>query len=915
MPEINRRTFLGMAAAGGALAAGRHARLVPWVVPPEHARPGDVLTLATTCRECPAGCGVHATHHDGRVTKLEGNPAHPISRGALCPRGQAAVQGLYAPERLAVPRLEGQDASWTAALAPVVAHLQARRPVVVISGLETGALAEVLAAFAGAFGGGAPLWYEAFDHGSTRRAWGALTGRSVIPDLRLDRSDFMLSLGTDFLGGWVSDVKYARRFAAMHAVPAEGRLVHVGPRRDLSAVAADRWLRVPPWGLLPVALALLRLVGEARPHPAPVDAWLAEVPATEAPLPEDTLRALARDLLRARAPLVLAGPVTNGAGGEDLSLAGALLNASLGALEGRVDLGRVHALSQAGGRRDLLARLEAAGPDALVLLHACDPARTAPEVVPLLERAARVVLLEGYPNTTAAHAGVRLPVDTPLESWGDYTPETGIHGLLQPTVGRVGRSRAAGDVLLDLARSAGRPLRRGDTAPEGFEAWLLARWAERGAGTREAWEDALRAGFVGEEAPAPSVGVAPPAGPWRPQVETTLGAGEAWLWPFASVLRYDGRVGERTWLQEAPEPIAGVSWTPTVDLPPDLATALGVEDGDVVVLEARTGAAEAPARVTSDVAQGTVALSHPAVAPLLAGEAGLVQVRPWRAPRHADLPWMFHTRQQRHREALRWTRPGKGRDEEVTLPLPEGYQPDRDVYPPHDHAGHRWAMVVDLDRCIGCGACVVACYAENNIPAVGAEEVRKGRELSWLKVVPYAHPEDPARLGFLPMLCQHCDAAPCEPVCPTFASVHSVEGLNAQVYNRCIGTRYCANNCPYKVRRFNWFDPAWPPPLQVQLNPEVSARCRGVMEKCTFCVQRIRVAQYRARLEARDFDPTTVVPACAQTCPTGVYTFGDLLQPGNPVLRAMREDPRGYQVLGHLNTKPAILYLKRVERA
>jgi Fe-S-cluster-containing dehydrogenase component len=276
-------------------------------------------------------------------------------------------------------------------------------------------------------------------------------------------------------------------------------------------------------------------------------------------------------------------------------------------------------------------------------------------------------------------------------------------------------------------------------------------------------------------------------------------------------------------------------------------------------------------------------------------------------------------REQLHREliqsvpfsVLRGMRPGEG--DLLELPLPEGYRPDRDLYPKHEHKKHRWAMVIDLQRCIGCGACAVACYAENNIPVIGRELVADGREMAWLRVPPYRVPGSSWRYAWLPLHCQHCDAAPCEPVCPVFAAVHNEEGLNAQIYNRCIGTRYCSNNCPYKVRRFNWVNVQWKKPLELQLNPEVTVRQRGVMEKCTFCVQRIRQAEYRAAREGRRMKDGEVVPACAQTCPARVFTFGDLLDPDAQVTRLTRSDPRRYHLLHELNTKPAVVFLRRVD--
>jgi molybdopterin-containing oxidoreductase family iron-sulfur binding subunit len=247
----------------------------------------------------------------------------------------------------------------------------------------------------------------------------------------------------------------------------------------------------------------------------------------------------------------------------------------------------------------------------------------------------------------------------------------------------------------------------------------------------------------------------------------------------------------------------------------------------------------------------------------------------------------------------------------LTLPLAEGYDRKRDVYAPHQHEKYRWAMVVDLDRCIGCNACAAACYAENNLGVVGLERIREGRVMAWLLVQRYFDPQTMKRVTFLPMLCQHCDNAPCESVCPVFAPHHSKEGLNNQVYNRCIGTRFCSQNCPYKVRRFNWFDWKWPKPLHLQLNPDVTVRSKGVMEKCSFCVQRIKDAHGVAKDEKRDIRDGEVQPACVQTCPTKALVFGNLMDQDS-LVRKLVEDRRAYQAMGYLNTKPAVIYLKKV---
>jgi molybdopterin-containing oxidoreductase family iron-sulfur binding subunit len=232
------------------------------------------------------------------------------------------------------------------------------------------------------------------------------------------------------------------------------------------------------------------------------------------------------------------------------------------------------------------------------------------------------------------------------------------------------------------------------------------------------------------------------------------------------------------------------------------------------------------------------------------------------------------------------------------------------LYPEHEHKDYRWAMAIDLELCTGCSACVAACYIENNVPVVGRQEHLIGREMSWIRIE--QHRDARGRLNFLPMLCQHCENAPCEPVCPVFAAYHNPQGLNAQIYNRCVGTRYCSNNCPYKVRRFNWFDHDWPSPLDKMLNPELLVRSRGVMEKCTFCIQRIRAAGDRAKDEGRKIRDGEVVPACAQTCPSGAIVFGSILDEESRVWKKAHSE-RSYRVFEELGTESAVYYLARRE--
>ncbi|MFO0753881.1 MAG: 4Fe-4S dicluster domain-containing protein, partial [Thermodesulfovibrionales bacterium] len=667
--------------------------------------------------------------------------------------------------------------------------------------------------------------------------------------------------------------------------------------------------------------------------------------------PAERLRKMALLFADAPAAAALPGPVAaDSREAAALAYAVSLLNYAAGRYGTLIDPGRSHALARTATDETLARFLRGLSHRDVLIIHRANPVYARPLLMEKAEQAGTVVYCGTLLDETARDADWFLPVADDLEAWGDYEPYPGINGLMQPTMQPLTGSPGIGDLLLLLAAAAGKPLRRSPGGPAGASArdWLQARWGLAGSG----WEEALRRGGSWPEKGArgsrtprirpQAVGVqakgafdAPENAPEAPLADNRA---KLWLWP--SIMLFDGRGANRGWLQEAPEPVSFTVWGSWIDIHPEKAEKLGIRPQDLVELTAEGGGRiEAPARVTAEVNPDTVALclgqGHTALGETAAGVGvngfvllpspgtggavdgmfGRATLR--RTGRKGAVVSALATREQHRRDLLRWRtidevrrmKPGP-----FTMPLPEGYTPERDLYPPHENKGHRWAMAIDLQRCIGCGACAVACYAENNIPVMGRQELARGREMAWLKAVPYRHPESPLRIGWIPLPCQHCDAAPCEPVCPVFASVHNEEGLNAQIYNRCIGTRYCSNNCPYKVRRFNWLNHHWRDPLQWQLNPEVTVRSRGVMEKCTFCVQRIRNAEYRAKTENRALRDGEVQPACVQSCPTRVFTFGDLLDPGAEVSRVFRSDPRRYQLLHELNTKPAIAYLYRIEQ-
>lgn len=984
MTELGRREFLKILGAAGTVAtAGCSSdtvrRLIPYVSPPEDVVPGAANRYASTCRECPAGCGILAGNRDGRVIKLEGNPLHPVNGGALCARGQASLHGLYNPDRCRGPLKRGasgkfEPIAWDRAegifLRAAEEILESGKPdrVVFMTGIETGTMKSLLDRWVTEMESPeGHIIFEPFSYESLRAANRTVFGESIIPHYRIDRADFLVSFNAGFLETWLSNVEYARRFASFRAFR-EGRknpFVYVGPRLSMTAANADLWIPVPPGREYLIAVGMLRAILDESLAPGltaergnalaqAVERWPLGRVAASTGIDAQTLGSLARQFAGAQAPLALAeGLPTSAANATETAVAANLLCTVVEGTRRTMDFRHASSCglaAEAGAVKELAERMKRGEVD-LLLLRDVNPVFSLPfseDFRKGMERVPLVVSFTSAMDETTALAHLVLPTDTPLESWGDYAPREDVVGLMQPVMGRLFDTRHLGDILL----SSGRKLKGDDRFPrQDFYGALRNAWSQRWRASGSTlspesfWEDALRKGGAWPDETAEPTGFAVRLTPLSfPDPGPGLKPGEAFYFSaFPTIQFFDGRHANRPWMQELPDPIVQNTWGGWVEIHPEAAERLGIRNGDLLRLKSPDGVLEAPAlpipTVPPSVAAMPVGQGHrslgrfadglpanvmtlfpPGIDPISRGirrppfAVTIEKTGERHANAHTDGSFIQHGRDFFHsishseyEKAL-----SSGMKPELDMPLAEGFNPEVDLYPAHTHADYRWSMVVDLDRCIGCGACVVACYAENNCAVVGREQVIRGREMSWLRVQRYFEEDGKAVFPrWLPMLCQHCCAAPCESVCPVYAPHHSKEGLNNQVYNRCIGTRFCSQNDPYKVRRFNWFTFTRPEPLNWQLNPDVLVRQKGVMEKCSFCVQRIVEAKIRARNEGRKVRDGDFTTACAQTCPTGVFTFGNLVDPESRVSRMIR-DPRTYQVLGHLNTKPAVFYLKRI---
>lgn len=761
-------------------------------------------------------------------------------------------------------------------------------------------------------------------------------GERVIPKYNLADSDFIVSFGADFLETWLSPMEYTSSFGELHTFKngTIGKFVYLGAAETLTATNSDEFILIDSGTETQIILALAE---KLRNKGADISQTPSSTPRFSAEL-DKKLDDLADQIKAAKSPIILAGrPEDKSREGINTVKAANLLNRQLSA-ENLIDFSQKHALGNAALSAEIHDFLESITGNTLLIVHETNPIYSIPEARNYFSKAAKIIYIGSTPNETSAMANWILPANYYLENWGDFEAWSGSVSLLQPTMAPLFDTKNAGEIFYAITKNISEKT-FDETVRENWVNWAQISLPDENQSpeTNTVAPDnsldlqqkrLLQNGFLTKATASTQL----------PAIDSNFtvlphdrNAGDFMLKVSPSHYFYDGSLANRGWLQEIPHPVSNIVWQSWVDINSEKAKELDIEEGDVLTLESSNGSIEVPARLSTKISKNTLLLDagqgHTQMGETAngvgvnafslmpaTGSDGQIFVSVKNSGNTASLNYLNATKNQHDRELLKHVKlqelqAGTAETEEMNWPMKRGYEKDKDLYQGHEYEKYRWGMAIDLQKCVGCKACEAACYAENNIPVVGMKNAMEGREMSWLKVVPYEI--DEKQTAFLPTPCQQCDSAPCEPVCPVYASVHSEEGLNAQIYNRCIGTRYCSNNCPYKVRRFNWGNQEHKYPLTLQLNPEVTVRERGVMEKCTFCVQRIRNHEYQAKIENRELKDGEIVPACAQTCPTKAIVFGDLLDENSEV-RKLIADGRKYQLLNELNTKTAVVYLKKI---
>ncbi|MDB5351498.1 MAG: Fe-S-cluster-containing hydrogenase subunit [Planctomycetota bacterium] len=923
-----RRQFLRVMAASLGLAGLTGCavqppeQIVPYVEQPERLVPGKPLYFASALALGGYATGVLVESHMGRPTKIEGNPDHPASLGATDTFTQAAILDLYDPDRSQSVIHNGRVSTWDNFLAVLVAAMDEHKltrgqGIRLLSGVVTSpTLIAQIQGLLSAYPEARWHIHEPAGVGADRDGAVLAFGEKLESVHHLEKADVIVSLDADFLAWGPSRLNDARGFARRRETVSDprgmNRLHVVECTPSITGSMADHRLAVPGREVASVARGLAERLLDKN--------------AVLAPEYSDWIVRVAADLQAHRGTsLVLAGEPQPA---EVHALAHAM-NHLLGNNGSTIDYIEPVAAVPAGSDHSLaaLTREMDSGRVKMLIILGANPVYDAPADLGMAERLLKVPLSihQGiYADETATRCHWHIPEAHPLESWGDVRAFDGSATIQQPLLSPLYGGKSSIELLAALRGSMG----------SGSRDLVREHWREAMPGDFEAvWRAAVHDGIVPGSASKPRPATSRPLADIlgtvaKPAKATGL---ELAFRPDPTV--WDGRFANNGWLQELPKPPTTLTWDNAALIAPATAERLHLTNEQIVVMNYRGRTLRAAVWIQPMHAEDSVTL-HLGYGRSHAGRVGTGQGFNAYRLRTSEAPWQgdglelratgdlyrLATTQIHHnmagRDLVRSANvamfvadPSFAKDHEN--PATHGLS----LFPSHSYDGHKWGMVINLNTCIGCNACMTGCQSENNIPVVGKDQVLAGREMHWIRVDRYYEgPKDnPSAVYHQPVPCMHCETAPCEVVCPVNATVHDAEGLNAMVYNRCVGTRYCSNNCPYKVRRFNFFQYSDQTTESLKLlnNPDVTVRTRGVMEKCTYCVQRIVKGRIEAEQEGRPLRDGEVVTACQSACPTRAIVFGDLNDSTSAVAKA-KADPRNYALLAELNTRPRTTYLAKL---
>jgi MoCo/4Fe-4S cofactor protein with predicted Tat translocation signal len=952
-----RRDFLkvlgfGMAAVSLAACEAPVRHTIPYLNKPTDVEPGIPNYYASSYVQGGDYASILVKTVEGRPIKIEGNSLSPVSKGALTAQMHASLLSLYDNDRLRTPSKAGKDITWEDLDKEVSAALAASSNIRVVSNtILSPTFKKVLGDFSSKYPSTKVVQYDANSSYSLVLANEKSFGKAAIPSYKFENADVIVGINADFLGTWISPLEYNAGWAknrklnsGKDGVKNMSRHYQFEPTMTISGANADYRGRYKPSQEGVLVANLYNRVAAALGQGSALPVQKGEF---------EFLDKCAKDLVKAGAKSL----VVSGSNDVATLVIVNAINALLGSVGTTIDFANTVNYRQGNDAEmaQFVADLNAGAVDAVIFVDAnpvYDHAAGA-EIEKGLKKAKLTVAISDRADETAS-ACTYIALNTHfLENWGDANPKVGQYSLVQPAISNIFKSRQPEASFLAWAGSS-----------TSYFNYLKSNW-KSSILSGKTWEAALHDGFFenGVQAPAGAafVGNVQEA---AAQVAGIKGNGLE-LVVFENATIGTGKNANNPWLQETPDPISKVTWENTAALSLKTATELGIAQGDWVKVTVGGNSVELPVLIQPGQTDGTVAIAR-GYGRTKAGKSGnvgvdvtaLTKARNWADGVQIEKTKSGYTlaQTQTHetymgRKAVvqetilsEYVKNVKAGRFEPKIATSEGLKRPNTIsmWNGHEKKNHSWGMVIDLNTCTGCAACVVSCQAENNIPVVGKAEVARAREMHWIRIDRYYSSDAPRETGynpsgykamevasenpevvFQPMMCQHCSNAPCETVCPVLATTHSSEGLNQMTYNRCVGTRYCANNCPYKVRRFNWFkyfenddfDFAFNSELgRMVINPEVTVRSRGVIEKCSLCVQRIQAGKLVAKKEKRAVKDGDIQVACASSCPTASITFGDMNDPESEIsqILAVEKEGRAFHMLEEINVQPQMSYLVKV---
>ena len=954
----NRRDFLkffGFSVSAVALAACQKTPVkyaIPYVVKPQNITPGNAEYYASTCGGCNTSCGILVKTREGRPIKVDGNTLSPISKGALCATGQASILSLYDINRLANPLANGsEEKDWTKLDQGIIAKLgqiaASNKGIRIVTGTSNSpSFDRALLAFKAKYPTSSVVVYDPISYSGMLLANEQSFGKKVLPSYNFDKAEVIVSFGADFLGTWISPVEYTKQWVS-NRNPKGGKMSkHYQFESTLSLTGSNADVRIPmresKEGLYLISLYnhIAALAGTAQ----------IEV-AQNAELAGNALKNAAKELFAAKGKSLVVSKSNNPACQTLVNG----INIMLGNYGITIDLDNYSNQSKfvESEFENFVNELNSGAVQGVIFINS-NPVYSyynSAKLVEGLKKAKLVVSTADQKDETSDLANYVCPDNHYLESWADAEPKAGLFSFTQPTITPVFNTRQSIESVLVWAGTA--------ALEANAYNFIKSTWAA----DVNLWNQSVHDGIYSK--PVLS-SVVPSFGANLNALSTSIvqaapKGDESELIIYQKVGVRDGAMANNPWLHEVPDPISKVCYDNYLSVSKTEADKKGLKQNDVVNLSIGGIKLDGiPVLIQPGQASGTYAIAM-GYGRTQSGKVGKdlgKNAYPFLKLANGTTSYSISgnisIENTGDTYALAQTQTHhtiEGRDyiREASL---EDYNKNPYVrnenkldlvslWEEYDYStGHKWGMAIDLNACTGCGACVVSCHIENNVPVVGRDEIRLRREMHWIRIDRYysfytpeayltkeeeineekAEVYDNLRVVHAPVMCQHCSHAPCETVCPVLATTHSSEGLNQMTYNRCIGTKYCGNNCPYKVRRFNWFryndndafDYHFNNDLgKMVINPDVTVRTRGVMEKCSFCIQRIQAGKLSAKRENRKIQDGEVKTACMTACPSNAIVFGDMNDPNSEISKLYKNE-RSYHMLEEVGIKPSVSYMTKI---